>query len=263
MVSVYVLELENNKIYVGKSNNPDKRINEHFQGSNCIWTSKYKPIKTKYVIKNCDEYDEDKWTKKMMLEYGIENVRGGSYSQTYLPEYQIKSLEKEFKTLNDKCYNCGEFGHFISDCNFVNNTNKNDSKGFLLLRPFSYVYNKIANIFTYPEYDSSSSEVEYSSDDDSSSELGSSDDSSNYSSNSSSRSDSSCSSPEQKKIKYIPPRHEQINPSVIQRPNAKCFNCNNYGHFARDCPNQCFKCGYRGHWCLECPNSSSTRRFPR
>ena len=121
-----------------------------------------KPIKTKYVIKNCDEYDEDKWTKKMMLEYGIENVRGGSYSQTYLPEYQIKSLEKEFKTLNDKCYNCGEFGHFISDCNFVNNTNKNDSKGFLLLRPFSYVYNKIANIFTYPEYDSSSSEVEYS-----------------------------------------------------------------------------------------------------
>ena len=37
--------------------------------------------------------------KKYMLQYGIEHVRGGSYSSTVLPSYLLKSLDNEFNTI--------------------------------------------------------------------------------------------------------------------------------------------------------------------
>ena len=41
---VYVLKLENNKYYVGKSNDKEKRIKRHINGNGCTWTKKYNPI---------------------------------------------------------------------------------------------------------------------------------------------------------------------------------------------------------------------------
>ena len=86
MVTIYVLELESNKYYIGKSNNHDIRINDHDNGIGSEWTKKYKPIKIKEIIHNCDMFDEQKYTKKYMYEYGIENVRGGSYVQINLKQ---------------------------------------------------------------------------------------------------------------------------------------------------------------------------------
>ena len=37
-----------------------------------------------YVIYDCDKYDEDKYTRKYMDDYGLDNVRGGSFSTEYL-----------------------------------------------------------------------------------------------------------------------------------------------------------------------------------
>ena len=33
MVNIYVLQLENNKYYVGKTNNPSLRLEQHFNNS--------------------------------------------------------------------------------------------------------------------------------------------------------------------------------------------------------------------------------------
>jgi hypothetical protein len=44
----------------------------------------------------------DYYVKKYMLQYGIFYVRGGSYFEPTLPDYLLKSLECEFKTLD--CY---------------------------------------------------------------------------------------------------------------------------------------------------------------
>jgi hypothetical protein len=44
----------------------------------------------------------DYYVKKYMLQYGIFYVRGGSYLEPTLPDYLLKSLESEFKTLD--CY---------------------------------------------------------------------------------------------------------------------------------------------------------------
>ena len=80
MVFIYVLELENNRYYVGKTNYPEFRIDQHFESNACAWTTKYKPLnKDPLIIPNCVALDEDKYTKQYMDKYGIDNVRGGSF----------------------------------------------------------------------------------------------------------------------------------------------------------------------------------------
>tara|TARA_B110000305_G_C19389824_1_gene614210 strand:- start:752 stop:1498 length:747 start_codon:yes stop_codon:yes gene_type:complete len=122
MVFIYILKLEQNKYYVGKTNNPTFRMDDHFSGG-CgsspwwpVWTQKYAPIKILEVIPNCDDYDEDKYVKIYMKKYGIDNVRGGSYSQIKLIAEQFTIIERELISSMDECFRCGLRGHFIKDC---------------------------------------------------------------------------------------------------------------------------------------------------
>jgi predicted GIY-YIG superfamily endonuclease len=45
MVYIYVLELVEGKYYIGKTNNPGFRIEQHFLSGGSSWTKKYNPIK--------------------------------------------------------------------------------------------------------------------------------------------------------------------------------------------------------------------------
>ena len=113
---LYVLALEDGKYYVGKTNNLEKRIEEHRDGEGSIWTKKYAPINVVQIIHDCGRFDEDNYTKSYMKKYGINNVRGGSYTQIKLSNEQINLLETEIKGLNDECFKCGKKGHFAKDC---------------------------------------------------------------------------------------------------------------------------------------------------
>lgn len=102
---IYVLKLQNNKYYVGKTDNFQKRIQQHFSGiGGSYWTKLYKPIEVirKFEINNTSlllssnkkifgGLEEDKIVKEMMCLYGIDNVRGGSYVQEI-----IENDAKEF-----------------------------------------------------------------------------------------------------------------------------------------------------------------------
>ena len=68
------------------------------------------------LIPDCDDYDEDKYTLQYMDKFGIDNVRGGSYSKLILDTNEIHYITKRIDSATDKCYKCGNSGHFAKDC---------------------------------------------------------------------------------------------------------------------------------------------------
>lgn len=116
MVCIYILKLQNDKYYVGKTNKLNLRVNEHFEGDGSAWTKLYKPIEISQVIKNCDTYDEDKYTIKTMAKYGIDNVRGGSFVKIKLSENDLDTINKMINGSENKCFKCGKYGHFANKC---------------------------------------------------------------------------------------------------------------------------------------------------
>lgn len=117
MSTIYVLLCEDNRYYIGKTERKiEERVKEHFTHNGSYWTKKYKPIKVVEMIPSDDNMDEDKYTKKYMLMYGIEKVRGGSYTEVILPEYKLLCLRDELCTMNDLCFKCMRRGHFINQC---------------------------------------------------------------------------------------------------------------------------------------------------
>lgn len=51
-----------------------------------------------------------------MEQYGINNVRGGSFCQLKLDKDNLSTIKKMINGSSDKCYICGETGHFAKDC---------------------------------------------------------------------------------------------------------------------------------------------------
>jgi cellular nucleic acid-binding protein len=114
--TIYILELQDGKYYVGKTDNVNKRYQEHVNGYGSAWTKKYKPISIIKQITTSSAFDEDKYTKEYMSKYGIDNVRGGSYVQMSLSEFHTEALKMEIWGAKDLCRQCGRSGHFVKDC---------------------------------------------------------------------------------------------------------------------------------------------------
>ena len=116
MTNIYILKLVGGRYYVGKSENVMKRYGEHLNGSGSAFTQKYNPIALHKTIENASPFDEDRYVKEYMDKYGIDKVRGGSYSSIKLDELQMDALNMEMRGAKDLCSGCGNKGHFIKDC---------------------------------------------------------------------------------------------------------------------------------------------------
>lgn len=113
---LYVLRLVGGHWYIGSSKNVTHRYQEHMNGSGCAWTRKYRPIKLVETKRSVSPYEEDILTKEYMSKYGIDNVRGGSYSMITLSDAQYEVLEQEIHTATGSCFRCGRDSHWVKDC---------------------------------------------------------------------------------------------------------------------------------------------------
>jgi hypothetical protein len=104
------------KYYIGKTRNIEKRYEVHLNGEGSAWTKKYSPLSLVKTIKSTSQFDEDKYVKEYMAKYGIDNVRGGTYSNVVLDENCIAVLEKEIRHSKNLCTRCGRDTHYIKDC---------------------------------------------------------------------------------------------------------------------------------------------------
>ncbi len=125
MDHIYILKLREGKYYIGKTKNVEKRFNEHIAGNGSGWTKKYKPISLIKSVVSTSYFDEDKYVKEYMAKYGIENVRGGTYSNIDLDANCISVLEKEIWHSKNLCTRCGRDTHFIKECYAKTDSNDN------------------------------------------------------------------------------------------------------------------------------------------
>lgn len=164
MVYIYVLKLKYNKYYIGKTNNPNFRLNDHFDSEGSEWTKKYKPISVHELKPNSINKDETIVTQEYMKKYGIDNVRGGPLCSFDISEHK-KSIEHIIKSESDLCYNCGKSGHFANNCKIIKTNKKNICER--CGRSGHSINNCYATTDINGYYlDDSESEDEYDSDDD-------------------------------------------------------------------------------------------------
>lgn len=132
---IFVLELEQNKYYLGFTIYNYFNFNHHFNSKEIRWTNKYRPIRLLELIYNCDTFDLDKYTIMYMSSYGIDNVRGGSFTDFELSGDTINVLRKMISVSQNTCYLCKSKNHNYKYChlNFddedfsqIKNKNKNN-----------------------------------------------------------------------------------------------------------------------------------------
>lgn len=112
---VYVLLLENNKYYVGRTNDVERRFREHKKSTN-EWLRQNKPIRVIEKRPLMGLFDEDNKTKSYMYVHGINNVRGGAYTTYTLSDDVVSFLQKELVHSFNLCFKCGQAGHYANSC---------------------------------------------------------------------------------------------------------------------------------------------------
>ena len=116
MSTLYILQLEDDKWYVGKTDDIHKRFEQHKSGKGSQWTKMYKPIKIERTQPITSIHDETTTTLDLIKKYGVENVRGGAYCQLELSDEIQRSIKHQLNSNTDKCYKCGNPGHFSNKC---------------------------------------------------------------------------------------------------------------------------------------------------
>lgn len=128
---IYQLELENDKKYIGKTTDIDRRMEEHFNGSGSKVTKKFRPIEGK-IIDTCPGYFsnrlEQKYTNKCINKYGYSKVRGGKYvNSKTLKKTETDSDESSWYDNDSDVSSCYDNDSDDSSCY---NIDSDDSSGY-------------------------------------------------------------------------------------------------------------------------------------
>jgi len=114
--NVYVLACEKRKRYVGTYSDIQSVVQTHNSENGPEWTKKYKPVAIERTHENVDSEDEDRITKELMSIFGINSVRGGSYSSIELTHEQKEYLGRVTREIVKCSPHCKDKTHYVKDC---------------------------------------------------------------------------------------------------------------------------------------------------
>lgn len=114
--TLYVLRLERDKWYVGKTRDFARRLSEHLLHEGSAWTRLYLPIDVESTQPMTSSFDEDKLTLELMAKHGIDNVRGGSFAAIKLGSHDLRVINKMLRSTEDTCLGCGAADHWVANC---------------------------------------------------------------------------------------------------------------------------------------------------
>jgi predicted GIY-YIG superfamily endonuclease len=118
--SVYILELEDGRVYVGSSRDVPRRVSQHASGSGSAYTRVYRPTgvllpRLGNVEGDGDAAERDETLRYMMLR-GIPFVRGWKFARVDMTGEEFVEAESNIRELFDLCRKCGYKGHFCTHC---------------------------------------------------------------------------------------------------------------------------------------------------
>lgn len=122
MSHIHLLALAGGKYYVGRSTrSAPKYLLKHMNGRINEWTIDHKPLEVVSSIPSTEYSDLDLYVLEYMLLYGIDNVRGGSYTNTYMEYLDYNFIRSELWKVENLCGRCGRDDHEEVDCNELYN----------------------------------------------------------------------------------------------------------------------------------------------
>jgi predicted GIY-YIG superfamily endonuclease len=118
--SVYILELDGGRVYVGSSKDVPRRLSQHAAGSGSAYTRIYRPTGVQLprlgnVEGDGDAAERDETLRYMMLR-GVHFVRGWKFARVVMPPEEFDEAEANIRELYDLCRKCGFKGHFCTYC---------------------------------------------------------------------------------------------------------------------------------------------------
>ena len=118
--SVYILQLEDDRIYVGTSQDVERRVLQHVSGKGAAFTRRFKPTGVRLprlgnVSGDGDAAERDETLRYMYLK-GIDMVRGWKYTQVEMSSADALEAESNIRELFNLCRRCGGKGHFVGQC---------------------------------------------------------------------------------------------------------------------------------------------------
>jgi predicted GIY-YIG superfamily endonuclease len=117
---LYVLKLAHDKWYVGTTRGPVRhRVDAHQRGAGSSWTRKHRVLgvaEQTPVDPATAGFTEDAKVLAMMARFGIEAVRGGTYSAPALGTRATLELRRKLWHNSGACMRCGRRGHMAAGC---------------------------------------------------------------------------------------------------------------------------------------------------
>jgi hypothetical protein len=115
---LYVLVLQDCCLYVGRcrADRIGARFQEHACGHGAAWTRLHPPARVAYTRPSFDAFDEDACVLRLMTEFGVDAVRGGTWSSVKLREPELQHVRRRIAHALGECLYCGSREHLSNAC---------------------------------------------------------------------------------------------------------------------------------------------------